>query len=165
MGTVRKLLTAQTGVPKGLLLPLGACQLHLWQFEFISLFESLFGRAGGQIHVHTLNIPPASTPQCRQRRAKGPCPAPRWQRVCVGPLLMLLQLVYPDRQIAKTRQDARCPTMRDPAGILAQSDVSSVVRAVLDRRPMAPDDLRHLRVGVLLERTTRHVQPNLITLL
>ena len=83
----------------------------------------------------------------------------------MGPLLILLQLVHPDGQIAKARQDARCPTMRDPAGILTQSDVSSVVRAVLDRRPMTPDDLRHLRVGVLLQRTARHIQPNLITLL
>ena len=78
---------------------------------------------------------------------------------------MLLQLVPPDGQIAEARQDACCPAMRDPAGILAQGDVSPVMRAVLDRRPMAPDDLRHLGVGVLLQRTTRHVQPGFFPLL
>jgi len=74
--------------------PLGGCPLPLWQFEIIGLFEPPFCRAGRLIHLHTLNAAPASTPQCRQRHVKGPCPAPRRQRVCLGPFRMLLQLAH-----------------------------------------------------------------------
>ena len=37
MGTVGRLLTVQSGVPKGILVPLGACHLDLWQSEIIGL--------------------------------------------------------------------------------------------------------------------------------
>ena len=37
MGTVRRLLTVQSGVPKELMVPLGACHLDLWQFVIIDL--------------------------------------------------------------------------------------------------------------------------------
>ena len=54
--------------------------------------------------------------------------------------------------------------MRDTACILAQTDVASVVRPVLDRRPVPPDDLHHLRVGVLRECAAGHVQAELLGL-
>jgi len=51
-----------------------------------------------------------------------------------------------------------------PACILAQTYIPAVVRAVLDRRPMTPDDFHHLRVRVLIERTARQVQSHFVRL-
>jgi len=75
----------------------------------------------------------------------------------LGSASFTFQLADPDREVAQAGQHRGARACLGAAGILGRGDIASVMRAVLDGRPVSADDAQEPGLVVLLGREAGRV--------